>query len=687
MKSLFFFSNQKFKREEFLLHLFYLVNFKEDFSKLLPRLLRLVKKSEKNIARKKETVELLFLLSKIFLELGEFKKSSEGLQKAFKILYSSEGLKIEKIKANHFYSLFLIFNGFFDQALIILNQSITHLKSFSKKPEAKKLEIQAFYLKGKCCFLKDQYTLAENCLKKVLFLCDSHLDESFFFAGISSHYLGKIYLIKENFDLALFFLSKTSMYFRFLPKDNSNRLENNLALGDYYLNLKQPKRAKEFYCKQLKQYKVKHGRCFHRLVDVFFKIGLSYKELYQYKKTVFFLKKAIQLEKKINRWNSYKLFFLYRHLGDIYYFFGQNFKAEEAYLQAHTIKQKNGSISSLDYAFFLKGLSALYISSPKQFFVFVKPGDFFTMVEKFLHFVSRIFIEKLGDTHPKVAEIFFILGHLFYGYHKIKESLLFYQKAVRIYNCYHQSSHQKEIALGYLFLARSWIKMDAFNEFVDQMRCANEWNKKKFFKGSADQAYFLFLRSKLLVENKDYLKAKNDLEKAVKIYIQFFGKHSLFLKEVYFLLIETYLEMHQYKKALFFSKKVLRLTSFLGKEKMKERTKCLLLIGKVYLAEKKYPKAKAFLTKAVKENILMFGEDNCETIVCQSYLASLYKQIKDYQRAEIIYQRILSHVYEIKEFSIKETIPFLKEYYELLVLKGNEEDSKIILEKIKSITV
>ena len=497
----------------------------------------------------------------------------------------------------------------------------------------------------------------------------------------------KIYLIKEDFNVALFFLSKISTYLRFLPKDHSSRLESDLTLGDYYLHLKQPKKAKDFYCKQLKQYKIKHSSSFHRLVDVFLKLALSYKELYQYKKTVFFLKKAIQLEQKINRWNSYKLFSLHRHLGDVYYFFGQNFKAEDAYLEAHIIKQKNGSISSLDYALFLKGLSALYIFSSQQFFVFVKSRNFFTMIEKFLHFVSRIFIEKLGETHPKVAETFTLLGHLFYGRQKIKESLLFYQKAMRLYNCYHQSSHQKEIALGYLFLARSSIKIDGFNEFAYQMRSINQYNKKEFFKGSVDQAYFLFLRSKLFIEEKNYRKAKNGLEKAVKIYIQFFGKQYFFLKEVYFLLIETCLQTHQYKEALCFAKKALKLTSFFDKEKMKERTKCLLLIGTVYLAEKKYPKAKVFLTKATKESILMFGEDSCETIECQSYLASLYKQTKDYQRAEIIYQRILSHVHEIKEFSTKKTVPFLKGYYELLVLKGNEEDSKVILEKIKSITV
>ena len=191
MKPLFFFSNQKLKGKESLFHLFYLVNFKEDFSKLRPRLLKLLKKSEKNKVRKKKIVELLFLLSKIFLELSNLKKSSEVLQKAFKILYSSQGLRIEKIKANHFYSLFLIFNGFFDQALMILNQSLIHLKSFSKTREIKKLKVQAFYLKGKCYFFKDQYILAEKFLKRVLFLCDSHLEESFFFAGISSHYLGK----------------------------------------------------------------------------------------------------------------------------------------------------------------------------------------------------------------------------------------------------------------------------------------------------------------------------------------------------------------------------------------------------------------------------------------------------------------------------------------------------------------
>jgi signal transduction histidine kinase/ActR/RegA family two-component response regulator len=306
--------------------------------------------------------------------------------------------------------------------------------------------------------------------------------------------------------------------------------------------------------------------------------------------------------------------------------------------------EKDSPLVSLQYALMAKDIAAKINNRVYQAFSLVKAGNAYLGLNEFreakINFDKALeLLQQLSANEPnqndiniKIAETYYGLGLASYYLGYLKESVIFYQDALRKYSSF---ENKQVVANIYQNIGMVYYDLKNFNLSIEYYFKSLDLNKKlgtKINIAGLNQNIGLFYYAQY-----DYHKALIYINESLKLYREL--KHKEGVASSFSNLGLIYKAQQKYGQALEYFKESYNIFSSLNHKPGIITT--IHNIGSVYADLKDFNKALNYYQKSLD----MADSLNLTEMILTNYdaIAKLYSSVKDYKKA-LDYQRIYFHL-------------------------------------------
>ena len=458
---------------------------------------------------------------------------------------------------------------------------------------------------------------------------------------VGLRYIGNCFYSIQNNDSAIFYykLSLEILEFQSRFKDDYfNCLEK---LGDLYSEMGEYKSAEPFLKKELELKKKVLGEQHPDYAMSLNNLGDLYSKMGNYKAAEQYYKQSLEIRKKVLGEEHTDYASNLNNLGVLYSEMGDYKAAGPFYKQSLEIRKKVLGEEHPDYAMSLNNLGLLYSVL----------GDFKTSE---LYYKQALEIQKkvLGEQHPDYASSLNNLSTLYSDLGDFKTAELYYKQVLEI--------RRKSLGEQHPDYAGSLNNLGSLYTFKGDFKTAElyykqalEIKKKSLGEEHPDYASSLNNLGVLYSEMGDFKTAELYYKQSLEIRRKSLGEEHPDYASSLNNLGNLYFDLGDYKASEQYYKKDLEISKeFLGEEHP-DYASSLNSLGSLYFDLGDYKAAEQYYKQALEIIRKSLGEEHLDYASSLHNLGNLYSKMGNYQAAEQYYKQAL----EIRRKSLGEEHP------------------------------
>ncbi|MCE5318142.1 MAG: tetratricopeptide repeat protein [Parachlamydia sp.] len=243
---------------------------------------------------------------------------------------------------------------------------------------------------------------------------------------------------------------------------------------------------------------------------------------------------------------------------------------------------------------------------------------------------------KLGEFHPETARSYSNLASVVPS--GSQQALEHSQKALEIWQAFHQGNAHVDVAIGYHNLALCLSRRNRISLAIDSIKQGIKISEDYFKRPHPQTAHSYFLLGEILSDSCALLEALAATKKSVDIYQIVYGKTHKTVAAGYRSLGYKHGRLHQYDLAIQMFDESMKIYRDLYGENSSENALLLIGRGQIFFAQKAFHEALEISQKALRMLQAIHQEDHYDLAIAFFNVAGILRSLKRYQESLMHFQ-------------------------------------------------